>query len=264
MFTSKHGQMTLEHYSNIQDFLRTQESREYTNNAQTRRRYDDPSFTGVDSYDEALDLLVHGFSKPVKALNVKASDAGYTMRPSIIPCYAGGTVNIAKALTGNPLCFSRRKNVPHKTPIVKLLIDVGRPASVTAKDVEMFGQKLVGLIKGLEQSGRRVQIDIFATVASDFDRPFKGFTLNVKKAEEVLDIKRIAFPLMHVAFQRVFKFDWYDRVPDAAFVSGYGHALYIEQRRNPSVANKLIKTITEGGYTYVNIESDIDELIKTI
>lgn len=264
MIKRKRDNLIVEQYESTRDFLTTLDARDYNSFAETRRK-SDKKFTGVATYDDAVNLLVNGYSTPVKEFDrAKVSSVGYDMTPKFINCIAGGAVSVPRALAGVPTCMIKRVEQPQRARVVRLAIDVGRSGIVSTHDIIEWGKRIVSLVRSIERAGRRVQIDVFATCTDDFNsNRVNAFTLPIKNASQPLDLKRICFPLVHPAFQRVFKFDWYDRLPqdDVEYVWGYGHAVCYETQETQ---DRVVRALFGDNCHYIGFNTDIDTLAREL
>lgn len=259
MYITRKNKVYLENYSSVRDFLDVLDSREYTEHAEYKRQGYQKSFQGLSTYEEALGLLVNGYTEPVKALNgIKANDSGQSIRPRYERAIVGESVIVPLALAGVPNCMLTRRQAPYKSKIVRLAIDVGRSGNVETYQIKDWGRKIVALIRGLEANGYRVEATAMATV-SDWlpNEPVYAFRIPLKRASQPLDIKRLCFPLIHPAFQRVFKFDWYDRLPDSEPNWGYGSALAYQTE---TMRERFLPALLQPDEHYINILTDFDSL----
>lgn len=265
MIKRKRDNLIIEQYESTRDFLTTLNAREYNTFAETRRTGYEKKFAGVTSFDDAVNLFTSGYSTPVKEFNrAEVSNVGYDMTPKFVNCIAGGAVSVPRALAGVPTCMIKRVEQPQRARVVRLAVDVGRAGRVSKRDIIAWGKKIVALVRSIESAGRRVQIDVFATCTHDFDAErVNAFTLPIKNASQPLDLKRICFPLVHPAFQRVFKFDWYDRLPqdDVECVWGYGHAVCYETQETQ---NRIVRALFGDNCHYVGFKTDIEALAREL
>lgn len=250
---------TVEYYTGIQDFLSTQDAREYTYHASQYRTDYDIDFQGVSTYEEAVDLFEHGYSQEIEALNLPPAKNG-ARRPAFTASPIGFAPIVPNALKGLPNSMIDTRPRKSGARVVRLVVDVGRSGSVETYEIEEWGRQIVALCRGLEIGGQRVQIDVLAS-CSTYRGTICAFRLPIKRAQEPLDIKRICFPIVHPAFQRVFKFDWYDRMPNSPTVGGYGHALCYE---DSATRAKYAEGILQPNEYYVGYTTDFDELKNEI
>ena len=107
-------------------------------------------------------------------------------------------------------------------PIVKIYADIGATASTNASAMIRKGSAIVALIDQIEQSGQRVElIACQRTDTKDYEYDEQRIFITVKRADEVLDLDRIAFALAHPSMLRrvcfrIMEFTY------SGYVSGYG------------------------------------------
>jgi hypothetical protein len=107
-------------------------------------------------------------------------------------------------------------------PIVKIYADVGATSSTEASAMIRKGSAIVALIDQIEQSGQRVElIACQRTNTRGYEYDEQRIFITVKRADEVLDLDRIAFALAHPSMLRrvcfrIMEFTY------SGYVSGYG------------------------------------------
>lgn len=186
------------------------------------------SFEGVGSYAEALDLLRNGWDKYLQATKRAINDVGkclYEKRLSFTQGVEGFMPIVPLALNRVPNAMVTAYYKPMKTRVVRLYFDCGLSAGYDEEEFVRNGQNLLKVVTKLEQQGYRVELNVCNCYAGSNDK-VKMVVQNVKPASQLLDLKRVSFPLMHPAMLRVFGFDWYSKFPNTEYFGGYGKPLY--------------------------------------
>ena len=183
---------------------------------------------GVDSYDEALQLLQGGYQPTVDKLAeaLKMNRTVATKRTTFINDIAGFAPIVPLALKGVPNSMIASYTNPIKCKVVDIYYDMTCSCSTSPETIIQNGQKVLGAIIDLEKQGYRFNLYALQTYAEGYDADI--LCVKVKASDKPLDLKRISFPLTHPAFFRVIGFDWYSKCPVAKYRSGYGRALAYE------------------------------------
>ena len=63
----------------------------------------------------------------------------------------------------------------------------------------------------------------------------------LKNEHQPVNIKRLSFPLTHVAMQRFLGFDWFEHVPKSKYIGGLGAPLNRTSRGAQSNFRRLLK-----------------------
>ena len=183
------------------------------------------SWEGVNSYEQALDYMKNGYQPTVDSMRgiFKANRSGEGMRFSFQNKVQGFAPVVPLALKGVPNCMVSMQMKPIKTKVIDIYYDMVVSCSIDSNDIIKAGQSLLGTIIEMEQQGYR--FNLFACQTYSDTRSLDMLVVKVKDASQPIDLKRISFPLTHTGFFRVIGFDWYSKVPEGKYRSGYGRAL---------------------------------------
>jgi hypothetical protein len=254
-------EITQERFDSIEELLKTCDGRtphDWAEDNGSRNRRD-RHFTGVKDYDEARELLEHGwaekvdeiqkgiekFTKDEEAKRTKV-DSGVSGFAPIVPNYLAGLPNSMLVMHPDT----------KKVKVIKILVDLSVACSESPENVIRKGIKLMSKVNSLEKCGYRVRID----TANSFCGSENTYICNVllKSENQPLDIKRIAFPLFHSAMFRCIMFDWYERIPEAKYIHAYGHPIYADGEKD-----KIIKMLyNEPNEIAIDYETDLNTAFK--
>ena len=185
----------------------------------------DKSWCGVESYEEALEMMRTGYQPTVEKMKevLKANLSGQSKRISFRNEVVGFQPVVPLMLQGIPTCMVNTYIKPIKTKVINICYDSTASWNTSVDDMIKAGQKMLGALIELEMQGYR--FNLYATQTYNNDKESYILCTKVKSANTALDLKRISFPLTHPAFFRVIGFDWYGRCPMAKYISAYGKAL---------------------------------------
>lgn len=191
-------------------------------------RKDKGNWYGTASYAEAEDLLLHGWDYMAKELKSKKIDVnmrltGHTQRPAY--SVAGYQACVPRYLQGLPDSMIYSKRVPKKEKVITINKSVSYSCGVTQKQIIEESVKVLNAVNALESKGMRVKLNIIWKVRNNRRIYSYVVKVNVKQPSQRLNIKQIAFPLVHPSmlrriFLRTMEVEsWCNR---KGFCSGYG------------------------------------------
>ena len=218
----------VERFESADEMVRVSRNRHITDSSFTDKRKSSnlrSNWDGVETFQEAEELLMYGYQPFVDKLEAKLSLTAHGMGSKRVVEHkvVGQTVSVPRYLAGIPSCmrYNTRKSVPNK--VLNVYLDKTALQDKKPYQIEDACLKFVSAMIDIELQGYRINLYIAETHndGSDCDM----FTVKVKDASAPLDLKRMSFPLAHTAFFRVIGFDWYSRCPLATYCWGYGHNL---------------------------------------
>lgn len=181
-------------------------------------------------YEGACKLAKDGWSEGAQMLDAKLGAiipaAGRSSRWGY--SQTGGSVNIGRFLTGHPKNMrSRTKKQAGSAPVYHIVINTVCSAAITANQMVNYGVAMVGLIDRLENTGKRVQLDVVMVTKTTGEDSNTRLSVgwNVKRSSEALDLAAVAFALAHPAAFRRLGFALMERSPKECASSGYGRCL---------------------------------------
>lgn len=134
----------------------------------------------------------------------------------------GSSPNVGRFLRGNPNNMKRRaKKTFGSSPVFHIVVNGNASCMVRGDQMRNYGTALVGLIDRMENTGRRVHLDVLYALKENDYRVACGW--NVKRASEHIDLAAVAFSLAHPAAFRRLGFAMLERTPKAAESYGYGY-----------------------------------------
>lgn len=185
----------------------------------------DAKWCGVDSYEQALDFLENGYQQTVEKLKIgmKANLQGQGKRITFHNDVVGYAPIVPLAIQGVPQAMLNSTMKQIKAKVVDVYYNMTASCGTDSEKIIAAGVKLLSVIVSLEQQGYR--FNVYA-IQNYYDRG-TCYTLKVKvkDAMQLVDLKRISFPLAHTGFFRVIGFDWYSKCPEAKYLGGYGHSI---------------------------------------
>lgn len=217
------------------------------------------------SFDEASNLLKNGWQVCAEELTQKLksietqkeiqseyknilSMCGYQ---AIVPLY----------LQGVPNNMVNKKLVPVKNKVITINKTISVSASVSSETMKKESIKCFQIIKKIEQSGIRVNLNLMISTGHVCVK------IRLKSANERLNISKLAFPLIHPSmFRRLyFKFvEVYPTIPQN-YIYGYGRIPSESEFKKLCLKNEIMLPTILFGQTENDIKtSSVDELIAKL
>lgn len=227
-----------EMYGTVNEMVDLLEKRKITDscfdNQRTKSHRKD--WEGVDSYEEAIDLLHNGWQTAVDKLKqgIKANYVGEGKRITFHNDVVGYAPIVPLALQGVPQSMLNHNMKPIKAKVIDVVYNIAVSSSYSPDEILKSGQNLLTAVLGLEQEGYKVNIYAMQAYAGNNDCDM--LLIKIKDSRQPMDLKRMSFPLTHPAFFRVIGFDWYSKVPGGKYRGGYGypisHSLSVTKARD--------------------------------
>lgn len=257
----------IESYTSAQEVVRDCKVRKITDDS-----FDDVStkslskdWEGVNTYNEALDLLNNGYQPSVEALNgaLKVNAKGTEKRIQFENNVYGFSPVVPLAMKGIPNSMINMTMKPIKCKVVNVYYDMTVSCGVSPEQIIENGQKVLGAIIVLEKKGYRFNLYAVQSYSNNFDADM--LCVKIKSSDKPLDLKRMSFPLTHPGFFRVIGFDWYSKCPVAKYRSCYGHALAYDM--NPEERRDFANKMFGEGAVYIsckNVSTQNEEDLKEV
>ena len=185
----------------------------------------DKDWAGVDSLDEACELMRTGYQPTVDKMKtgIKANVQGQGKRISFFNDVVGYSPIVPLALLGVPNSMQNSYMKPIKAKVLNIYYDMTASCNTKKEKIIEAGQKLLAAIMELEMQGYK--FNLYAIQSYSDESSCDMLCTKIKSSNTPLDLKRISFPLTHTAYFRVIGFDWYSKTPKGKHRFGYGHAL---------------------------------------
>lgn len=192
----------------------------------------DVSFYGTETREEALELLANGWPEGREKVQAAIADADtvtHTTEPRLEPVVAGFIANVPAYLSGQPRAMYRMVHTETAArPIVRLLVERWTQSGTPTKCIRNYGIALMELIGAIESKGQRVELTLSAMCKGD-DGSYVSVQAPIKRADERMEMDRLAFVLGHEAFLRQILFGLYGSKEELRHVTGGWAGSLIDQ-----------------------------------
>jgi len=243
----------MERYDNVSELARTTRSRtvrkvwEYE---RSRMNFDKRSdFYNVSSYEEAYKYLEEGWEAPTSRMTTaleKVAKLGTLSKVKTFNDIVGFQPNVPLAISNVPVSMINSKKVAVKNKVIHIVYDTGLSWRVNCESAFRAGLNLFETVLNLEMQGYRVELD--ALDATCVGRAYSFLCVNIKKANQPMNIKKMMFPICNPAFPRVIGFDWMDKCEFTEWSPNRGYPYYIEVESGRTKRTDL--SVLLGGNTY--------------
>lgn len=158
-------------------------------------------FTGSASYDEAEALLSYGCPDiAAKLAKAVCKAQKIELKNSFVRQQAGFAPVVASWLCGDPQSMLAVKRQRRQARVIDAYISCSYSCNVSTDAIIKAQSRALSMVRGLEESGLRVNLWSFFAVAGS-GREF-AYYLRIKKAEEKLNVLKLSYPLCHPSFLR--------------------------------------------------------------
>ena len=232
----------MEEYNSILEFVQTINSRpqnpEITSNASENGDY---SFTGTHNYNEAENLLLHGWVEESEKLNEMLKLKALKEK-SVKNTYdvAGFQCSVPRYLQGIPTNMINQKIVTKKQKVITITKNISYSAHVRKETIEQESVKVLQLVNNLEKQGYRVILNVTLIAKSRKENIILCNKVRIKNANERLNISKVSFPMVHSSYLRRIMFRWMETFEyiTRSFDTSYGVPVKCEDFNNIIKNNK--------------------------
>ena len=143
------------------------------------------------------------------------------------------------------------------------MIDSTFSASTGTEEVIDYYSKVFAYIVDLEKNGVRCRIETLISLSEEGTKKCHVLKVLTKDESQPIDMKRSTFPIMHPAMLRVFGFDWYERLPGAQHIGGYGRAFHhwSDEKKVKEVLDAVAQI---DNYYYIYYGSDYKKVFEKV
>lgn len=232
----------MEEYNSISEFIQKINSRsqnpKMTSKQSKTGRF---SFTGTNDYNEAENLLLHGWVEESEKLN-EMLKLKTLKEKSVKNTYdvAGFQCSVPRYLQCIPTNMINQKVVTKKQKVITITKNISYSACVKKETIEQESIKVLQLVNNLEKQGYRVIINVTMIVKSKKENIILCNKVRIKNASERLNLSKISFPIVHSSYLRRIMFRWIEtfEYTTKSFDTNYGVPVKCEDLNNIIKNNK--------------------------
>lgn len=245
----------IEHFDSVVELARTNKKREVQSNWKGHSLKEDgfdKDWVGVESVQQAYDFLEKGWQEGTDKINSEVNKFLKTVpKPkNVIENQVYGFIpNVPLSLLNVPNSMINMKRVQQKSKVISIVYDNGASCLVSSDEILNAGKNLISVILHLEMNGYRVELKVINSFCRD--GYYDMCLVDIKKANQTLNLKKMMFPFAHSAWLRVLGFDWQDKCVFNRFMSARGRPYYAEVKDEEKAMNDM-KEILGENTVYIN------------
>lgn len=241
-----------EHFDSMEALLATIESRPVNNAFASSKSSDkeklssrtgDDEFCGTKSFEEAVELMMHGWDEPLSKLKKEASklQAKSNMKTSkYVP--TSGVVGFApivpNAIMGLPNSMIHYNKTQQKVKAVTLVYGNHVNCGWTTDEIIKASVVALQIVNELELMGYRVKLAVEGYYG-ERGRNSARFVVDVKDWRQPIDLKKLAFPMVHPSMLRRIAFAWLETTPELSKDMVWGYGVPANNKNYESVVAEL-------------------------
>lgn len=225
-------------FNSINDLMNFIKNTPYTPEGKTWNTSIDTSektarFTKTNSFEEATDLLYHGWESGAKLLTTKlnARNGSPVAKNKTVYDVAGFQCSVPRYLQGIPTNMIQNKRVAAKTKVANVVKSFAYASMVKAERIEEESIKFLEMVQNMEQSGTRC--NVFVTIPFYLTSSAKNIVcidVKIKDSTQRMNVKQMAFPLMHPSMLRRIIFNVIEKLEETRNVGSYHGYVIGEQK----------------------------------
>lgn len=159
-------------------------------------------FTGTENYEEAENLLLHGWEHGTKRLsNVKAKTQVSTKYKTVYSMQ-GYQACVPRYLQGMPDSMVTKKPIASKNKVITINKNIGYTANITTEQIIKESEKVLNLVKALESKGYRVNLYAVSYCKEGLGEERNLLRVKIKQSSQPLNLKQVSFPLVNPSMLR--------------------------------------------------------------
>ena len=186
-------------------------------------------FSGTTSYKEAEGLLLHGWEdvscELTKCLN--ATNTGLKTVSKNFYSTVGYQPCVPRYLRGLPDSMIQRKQNQQKQKVLNIIKSICYSGCIGTETIKEESLKVLKLVQSLEAKGYRCNLYIVDGINKSMNVSEQTLIyLKIKESRQRLNVKQVAFPLVHPSMLRRIFFGVIERLESTKNVGkGYGKVL---------------------------------------
>lgn len=221
---------------------------------------DSKMFTKTKSYDEAKELLATGWEEPLEQLkkfnknSVTTNTQAEKRRPR--NAVVGYAPCVPNAIIGLPNSMVSTELERQKVKAVTIVYGVSVLGGTSTQTVIDAGTTMLNIINELELQGIRVKLTVEVRCSAN-NGELACCWADIKDWKEVLDIKKLAFPIAHPSMQRRIGFRWMEtngNITSSGFSFGYGSTLSASRTYTEQVDTLKSLGLLQNNEYYINVQ----------
>lgn len=193
----------------------------------------DYNFTGTHSFEEAQNLMLYGWEQGTVALLNGLKEVKHTsLKQKTIYDVQGFQCSVPRYLQGIPTNMVNKKNITIKNKIITINKSICYASGIGTETIINESLKVLRLVNTLENKDYRVNLNIINIFRNrnklSGEQMLSISKVLLKPSSRRLNVKQVAFPLVHPSMHRRIFFALFERYRECdykQFYYGYGKPL---------------------------------------
>lgn len=228
-------------------------------NTQLASVISDKNFAGTNSFEEATNLLLNGWSEMsntlTQKLKVNSISCGQNFKQKNTYDVVGYQPCVPRYLQGVPTNMIRKVNIPIKNRVITITKSCNYSAKFETEQIVEESIKFLQLVRKIEQQGTKCNINIILGSGSGHHKEY--VKVCIKNANERLNISKVSFSLVHPSMIRRIYFRYIEVSPTitSGYTRGYGTPITVREER------KKYSNVCKGEYLIPEVlEQDVNSI----
>lgn len=219
------------------------------------------SFCGTKNWDEAQDLLKHGYKEGTKdLLNCKTSVKVITptRQKQIFADVTGFSPIVPNAIIGLPNSMLNKRDKIKPSRVINIILDIAVSGTTDKEIFLKAGKNIYSFIKSIEATGTKVNLSVMDNMYIKRVKRFVCLFVKIKDSKQAINPQLISYPIIHPSFFRRHVFRWVETSPFTSYQEvtktyGYIGADYMRWKSGSVLRFLQENKIADKDSFYINI-----------
>lgn len=265
MKTIKNDMVSAESFNSITEFISVLSKRtpnkSFLSYGRKESETNSEAFCGTKNWEEAQDLLKHGYKEGAKdLLNCKTSVnvISPTRKKQIFADVTGFSPIVPNAIIGVPNSMLNKRDKIKPSRVINIILDIAVSGN-TDKDIFFkAGKNIYSFIKSIEATGTKVNLLVMESMYIKRVKRFVCLFVKIKDSKQAVNPQLISYPIIHPSFFRRHVFRWIETCPYTSYfevVKTYGYigTDYINHKCGSVLRFLQANKIADKNCFYINI-----------
>lgn len=265
MKTIKNDIVSAETFNSVTEFIsvisKRTPNKAFTSYGRKESETNPESFCGTKNWDEAQDLLKHGYKEGTKdLLNCKTSVKVITptRKKQIFADVTGFSPIVPNAIIGLPNSMLNRRDKIQPSRVINIILDIAVSGTTDKEIFLKAGKNIYSFIKSIEATGTKVNLSVMDNMYVKSVKRFVCLFVKIKDSKHAINPQLISYPIIHPSFFRRHVFRWVETSPFTSYKEvtktyGYIGADYMRWKSGSVLRFLQENKIADKDSFYINI-----------
>ncbi len=252
MKTIKNNIVSAEFFGSVQEFVNTINKRTpnkaFLEAGVEASKTGSESFTGTNSFEEAQDLMKHGYKEGAKDL-LQCKSGVKVISPErkkqTFQDVTGFAPIVPNAIIGLPNSMLNKCMQQKQARVINILLDIDICGSTDKNVILLGGKNIYSLIKSIESTGTKVNLSIMSSSYLTKNKKFTCVFIKVKDSRQAINPQLVAYPIIHPSFFRRHVFRWIETSELTNYISLTSYYGYIGRFYMSDKSGSVMRFLTD-------------------